>query len=127
MLKYEKMIALNKQASAVKVELAKTTIWQMLDENQRITIPKLMEMTGLSRGFFYKNPEVRRELDRALEQQVGMIDPRRGILDLAMSGEIELLRNQMSELRRENEELKQEIQRLKKALGKRNLEMIRGL
>lgn len=127
MSKYEKMIALNKQASASKVELAKTTIWQMLDENQRITIPKLMERTGLSRGFFYKNPDVRRELDRALEQQVGMIDPRRGILDLAMNGEIELLRGQMIELRRENEELKQEIQRLKKALGKRNLEMIRGL
>ena len=127
MSKYEKMIALNKQASAAKVELAKTTIWQMLDENQRITIPMLMERTGLSRGFFYKNPEVRRELDRALEQQVGMIDPRRGILDLAMNGEIELLRGQLAEQRRENEELKQEVQRLKKALGKRNLEMIRGL
>ena len=127
MSKYEKMIALNKQASAAKVELAKTTIWQMLDENQRITIPMLMERTGLSRGFFYKNPEVRRELDRALEQQVGMIDPRRGILDLAMDGEIELLREQLAEQRRENEELKQEVQRLKKALGKRNLEMIRGL
>ena len=127
MSKYEKMIALNKQASAAKVELAKTTIWQMLDENQRITIPMLMERTGLSRGFFYKNPEVRRELDRALEQQVGMIDPRRGILDLAMNGEIELLKGQLAEQRRENEELKKEVQRLKKALGKRNLEMIRGL
>lgn len=47
-----------------------------------------MKMTGLSRGFFYKNAEVRREMDLALERQTGVIDKRRGILDSAMDKQI---------------------------------------
>ena len=38
--------------------------------------------------FFYKNPIVRSTLDKALEQQVGMTDPRKNILDMAMDNEI---------------------------------------
>lgn len=98
MLKYKKMVALNKEASEAKIELARKTIWQMVEESERFTVPKLMERTGLSRGFFYKNPSVRRELDRAMEQQGGMPEPRRGILDLAMHSELELLQKQLTEL-----------------------------
>lgn len=36
-----------------------------------------VKLTGLSRGSFYKNPTIRQEMDRAMEQQAGMIDPRR--------------------------------------------------
>lgn len=73
--KYEKMVACNRKSSADKIELAKKTIFKMLDEGEKITIPKLIAKTGLSRGFFYKNPIVRSTLDKALEQQVGMTDP----------------------------------------------------
>ena len=55
MSKYEKMVALNKKASKQKMELAKGTIWKMLEMGEKITVPKLMAQTGLSRGFFYKN------------------------------------------------------------------------
>lgn len=75
MSKYEKMVACNRKSSADKIELAKKTIFKMLDEGEKITIPKLIAKTGLSRGFFYKNPIVRSTLDKALEQQVGMTDP----------------------------------------------------
>ena len=77
MSKYEKMVACNRKSSADKIELAKKTIFKMLDEGEKITIPKLIAKTGLSRGFFYKNPIVRSTLDKALEQQVGMTDPRK--------------------------------------------------
>ena len=60
----------------------------MVEEGEKVTIPKLIAKTGLSRGFFYKNPMVRQALDKALEQQVGMIDPRRSVLDMAMDNEI---------------------------------------
>ena len=43
-----------------------------------------MKKTGLSRGFFYKNPTVRDTLNQAVEQQAGMIDPRREILNMEM-------------------------------------------
>lgn len=127
MQKYEKMIALNRQISDKKIKLAKETIWGMLDEGEKITIPKLMAKTGLSRGFFYKNPAVRQELDRAQEQQVGMPDPRRGILDMAMDNEMNNMHEQMIALQRENEELQKEIARLRKGLDRKALGTIAKL
>ena len=119
MQKYEKMIALNRQISDQKIKLAKETIWRMLDEGEKITIPKLMAKTGLSRGFFYKNPAVRQELDRAQEQQVGMPDPRRGILDMAMDNEMNNMHEQMIALQREHEEMQKEIARLQKKVDQK--------
>ena len=42
MSKYEKMVACNRKSSADKIELAKKTIFKMLDEGEKITIPKLI-------------------------------------------------------------------------------------
>lgn len=127
MSKYDKMIALNKKTSEAKVMLAKQTIFQMTDDGEKITIPKLMAKTGLSRGFFYKNPEVRREVDRAIDRQAGVADPRRNILDMAMDSELTLLRQQVDALKTENANLKQENQKLQKALEKKNLSLIKKL
>ena len=127
MQKYEKMIALNRQISDQKIKLAKETIWRMLDEGEKITIPKLMAKTGLSRGFFYKNPAVRQELDRAQEQQAGMPDPRRGILNMAMDNEMNNMHERMIALQRENEELQKEITRLRKGLDRKALGAIAKL
>ena len=71
MNKYDKMIELNREKSDEKIAAAKLAIRKMLEEGDRITIPQLMKMTGLSRGFFYKNPIVRAEINQALEQQAG--------------------------------------------------------
>lgn len=127
MSKYDMMIAGNRKASEEKIELAKRTIWQMLENHDKISVPKLAAKTGLSRGFFYKNPSVRREMDRALEQQVGMPDPRRGALELAMDHEILRLRQRVKELQQINQSQKQEIDRLRSALGKKNLRIVRNL
>ncbi len=76
MSKYDKMIEVNRERSDEKIVAAKTAIRRLLDDGERVSIPKLMEMTGLSRGFFYKNPVVRSEIDKALERQAGTIDCR---------------------------------------------------
>ncbi len=55
MSKYDKMVALNAERSKEKMEMAKKTIWDMVDKEEKVTIPKLMQKTRLSRGFFYKN------------------------------------------------------------------------
>jgi len=127
MSKYDKMIALNKQASIEKIERAKREICRMMEEGEKVSIPKLMEKTGLSRGFFYKNPVVRKEISQAMEQQAGMPDPRRNILDMAMSNEIELLRQKKDTLEAENERLKKENELLKKSLAKKNISMLKKL
>ena len=127
MSKYEKMIACNRKSSAEKIDLAKKTIFEMLDEGEKITIPKLIAKTGLSRGFFYKNPIVRNTLDKALEQQVGMTDPRKNILDMAMDNEIIALHEKIRTLQKENSRLTAENEKLQKALNKKNMSLLRSL
>ena len=126
MEKYEKMVALNKKASDEKIERARRAIFTMLDEVDKISIPKLMDRTGLSRGFFYKNPVVRKEIDRALEQQAGMPDPRRNVLDMALNEEIQSLHHQILVLKQEKKALDEENARLRKALGKQNFTKLRN-
>lgn len=127
MSKYDTMIALNKKASEEKMNKVKKAISKMLDEGEKVTIPKLMAKTGLSRGFFYKNPVVRRELDRAMQQQAGMVNPKRYIGDLVLKSRIELLEQQVRELQRENEGLKKEKKKLEKALDKKEMNFIKNL
>ena len=127
MSKYEKMVACNRKSSADKIELAKKTIFEMLDEGEKITIPKLIAKTGLSRGFFYKNPIVRNTLDKALEQQVGMTDPRKNMLDMAMDNEIIALHEKIRTLQKENSRLTAENEKLQKALNKKNMSLLRSL
>lgn len=126
MSKYDKMVALNKKASDEKIERARRTIVTMIDDGEKISIPRLMERTGLSRGFFYKNPVVRKELDRALELQAGMRDPRKNVLDMAMNEEIRLLQQQLELLKREKEALEKENIRLREALGKKNFAKLKN-
>ena len=64
MNKYDTMIACNKKTSEEKINRAVTEIRQMLAEEEKVTVPKLVKRTGLSRGFFYKNETVRKEMDR---------------------------------------------------------------
>lgn len=127
MSKYDRMIALNKKSSEEKVDKAIKAIRKMLEDGEKVTVPKLMGKTGLSRGFFYKNLTVRKEVDRALEQQAGMVDPKRYIGDMALKCRIEFLEQQVRELQRENEELVKKNRKLEKALNKKDLNMIKNL
>ena len=127
MNKYDKMLELNKRKSEEKVERAVLTIRTLVLEKEKVSVPALMQKAGLSRGFFYKNPIVRSEIDAAVEQQAGMIDPRRSIINQAMEAEMDLLRQQLQKLKNENENLKKENQKLKKALSKRELNFIKQM
>lgn len=126
MSKYDKMIEINRERSGAKIESAKLAIRKLMEDGERVSIPRLMKMTGLSRGFFYKNPTVRREIDTAIEQQAGTVDPRRSILDKAMDSRIEL-QQQVAKLKQENEVLKKENQKLQKALNKKGLSVLKNL
>ena len=127
MSKYDKMIEENKKKSKEKIITAQNAIHEMIASKERITVPKLMKKTGLSRGFFYKNPVIRDALNQAIEQQAGMIDPRREILNMAMEKQIELLNQKLVALTRENDELKKRNEKLQKALKKQDLNFIKNL
>ena len=127
MNRYDKMIEENQRKSKEKICLAQQTIHDMVTNKERITVPKLMKKTGLSRGFFYKNPTVRDLMNQAVEEQVGMIDPRREILNMAMEKQIDLLNQKIAALTRENGELKKKNEKLQKALKKQDLNFIKNL
>ena len=127
MNKYDKMIEENQRKSKEKICLAQQTIHDMVANKERITVPKLMKKTGLSRGFFYKNPTIRDLMNQAIEEQAGMIDPRREILNMAMEKQIELLNQKVAALTRENGELKKKNEKLQKSLKKQDLNFIKNL
>ena len=127
MSKYDRMIEENRKKSKEKIDIAKRAIYELLEEKERITVPKLMRITGLSRGFFYKNEIIRQEMDKAVEQQAGMIDPRREILNMAMERQIAMLQQQIIGLKKENADLKKENEKLRKALNKKALNALKNL
>lgn len=127
MSKYDRMVELNRERSDEKVTAASEAVRKLVGNSDKVTIPKLMKMTGLSRGFFYKNPVVRQLIDDVVERQAGMVDPRRSILNMAMDNRIELLQQQVADLKRENDILKKENQKLQKALNKKSLNIIKNL
>jgi predicted RNase H-like nuclease (RuvC/YqgF family) len=127
MSKYDKMVQINKRKNEEKVQKAVQEIRRMVLEGEKVSIPRLMEYTGFSRGFFYKNPVVRQEIDQALEQQVGLSDPRREILNQALQGKIELLEKQVRMLKREKESLQAENEKLKKALSRKEMDILKKL
>ena len=126
MNKYDNMIEWNRKASEEKISKAKSAIRELIEDEEKVTIPKLMKKTGLSRGFFYKNPTVRKEMDRALDLQAGMVDSKRKVLDLAMENRIELLEKTIRELKKENKELKQKNEKQQKLLNKKNLSILKS-
>ena len=126
MNKYDNMIEWNRKASEEKISKAKSAIREMIEDEEKVTIPKLMKKTGLSRGIFYKNPTVRKEMDRALDLQAGMVDSKRKVLDLAMENRIELLEKTIRELKKENKELKQKNEKQQKLLNKKNLSILKS-
>lgn len=126
MNKYDNMIEKNRRASEEKVAKAKSAVREMIEEEEKVTIPKLMKKTGLSRGFFYKNPVVRKEIDRALDIQAGMVDGKRKILDMAMEKRIGMLEQEISKLKKENAELKIQNAKQQKILNKKNLGILKS-
>ena len=59
MQKHDKMVALAKEKSAEMTETAITAIETMYRKNIKISVAELTKLTGLSRGFFYNNLNVK--------------------------------------------------------------------
>lgn len=126
MNKYDNMIEKNRKTSEEKIARAKSAVREMIEEEEKVTIPKLMKKTGLSRGFFYKNQVVRKEIDRALDLQAGMVDSKRKILDMAMENRIGMLEQTITKLKKENDELKMQNAKLQRLLNKKNLSVLKS-
>ena len=101
-MKYDKMIAVNKAESEQKIKKAIRAIDDMGARGLPISVTELVRWTGLSRGFFYKNVQVRQKLEEAIKQ------PRR--IDVQQPSEE---RNNFQELKKDFNSCQSENQRLK--------------
>jgi archaellum biogenesis ATPase FlaH len=111
------------------MELAIREIKSASKEGRNISDSELSKKTGLSKGFFYKNEEVRAVLDEIKREQdiEQMTEIRKEIKQYSLEKQNEIYRIELENLKRENEELKKENQKLEKALVKTRLEYLKLL
>ncbi|MBQ9143175.1 MAG: hypothetical protein IJX63_15520 [Lachnospiraceae bacterium] len=104
MTKYDRMVEVNQERSRFKEETAIRTMRKLYDKQEQITVKTLVDKTGLSRAFFYKNEMVNSELERlrAMQSNIDFTARRRIILD-------KVSKKRIVELEKENEELKKQI------------------
>ena len=76
MNKYDTMLAVNKKRNKRKIDTAKKEIYKMLENGEKSHCNKADRADGFIERIFYKNEEVRALLDRAVEQQAGMVSPK---------------------------------------------------
>ena len=75
-MKYDKMVECSLERSKQKVETAKREIQEMLESKEKITVAALIQKTGFSKGFFYRNEEMRRVVNEAMHQQSVTYNPK---------------------------------------------------
>lgn len=141
-MKYDKMVAITQAESQKKMNIAKNTISNMLKNMERITVAELVKRTGLSRGFFYKNELIRREMDDAICRQKAILKNKHpvavnrqlenSVLDLKIEllrvkAENEKLSEQNQELTQKNEQLCQQVDKLRKQIGKKEISLLKRL
>ena len=121
--KYDKVVAINKEKSRQKAQVAKKEIQTMLENGERITVEELRERTGFARSFFYRNPEVREALYNARSKQQMPCNSMQVIRAIEAEDEIINLKIQITKLKMEYEKLKsleqgliEENKKLKKEL-----------
>lgn len=129
MSKYSKMVEKNKNRSKEKISRAIREIKKMIDNEEPLLVCDLVKRTGLSRAFFYKNPEVSSYLCEARKRQEGKVFHQRKkvILDYAIEQQNNLIKKEFEKSKRKNKELQAENEKLKKALRKKDLDFIKHI
>ena len=121
MKNYEKMVTVNRQTSERKEFIAIEAMRKKYESQEPLFIAMLVEETGLSRGFFYKNDRVCTELRRLQKLQSGMdfSKPKQVVLDKAMALRVKELENENRLLKMKIQNLLDENSKLAKAVQRR--------
>lgn len=138
-MKYDKMVAIVREESDRKIRIAKKAIADMVNKKEKVTVSALVEKTGLSRGFFYKNPSVRIELDYAkckqketnleLAEELNNAAQEKGLGKEVIK--IKLLNDELiatnRELEKANNKLRKEVVRLRSQLKRKDVSILKNL
>ena len=120
MAKYDKMNEANQRENEKKIQLAIAEIHRTASEGKTISVSKLSRNMGLSKGFFYKNEQVRSLLNEEKEKQDQgtLAQLKREVRDKSLEKQVELYQREIKRLLDENEKLKKENRKLVRALNK---------
>lgn len=110
MAKYDKMNEANRKESRRKIELAVEEIRRAASAGKDLSVSELSQNTGLSRGFFYKNEEVKSVLEEEREKidQGKLAQIKREVREKSMEKQVEIYQNEIKKLLEENKRLKRE-------------------
>ena len=120
MAKYDKMNEANQRESEKKIQLAIAEIYRTASEGKTISVSDLSRNTGLSKGFFYKNEQVRSLLndEKEKQDQGTLAQIKREVRDKSLEKQVELYQREIKRLLDENENFKKENRKLVRALNK---------
>lgn len=116
--KYDKMNEANRQESRRKIELAVEEIHRAASAGKDLSVSELSQNTGLSRGFFYKNKEVKSALKEEQEKidQGKLAKIKREVREKSMEKQVEIYQKEIKCLLEENGRLKKENIKLTRKL-----------
>ena len=140
-MKYDKMIAVNKAEREKKIKKAIRAIDDMSARGMPISVTELVRWTGLSRGFFYKNMQVRQRLEEAvkLPRRIDVQQPSEetnvvGYNFQELKKDFNRCQSENQRLKVENEQLLQkcsilqkEVDTLKKRLDRKEIALLKKL
>ena len=114
MNKFDKMVQENKVRCEEKKILAIETIRKLVKNKEHVSIVELSKQTGLSKSFFYKNAQVKAELEKAIGTQRGLLlsTKRDKTLNEALKETVRMQKEEIDSLRRELSRLTFTIKKL---------------
>ena len=113
MVNYTNMLKSNHDRSEAMLNLALTTISEMVEYGEKVTVAELVRRTGFSRDYFYKNKDVHKALTNAITLQTGkvFINRKEESLLKATRRENELLKLKIISLEKNIETLTAELKK----------------
>lgn len=113
MANYTNMVKSNHDRSEAMLNLSLTTISEMVEDGEKVTVAELVRRTGFSRDYFYKNKDVHKALTNAISLQTGkvFINRKEESLLKATRRENELLKLKIISLEKNIETLTTELKK----------------
>lgn len=113
MANYTNMVKSNHDKSEAMLNLSLTTISEMVEYGEKVTVAGLVRRTGFSRDYFYKNKDVHEALTNAITLQTGkvFINRKEESLLKATRRENELLKLKIISLEKNIETLTAELKK----------------
>ena len=113
MANYTNMVKSNHDRSEAMLNLSLTTISEMVEDGETVTVAELVRRTGFSRDYFYKNKDVHEALTNAISLQIGkvFINRKEESLLKATRRENELLKLKIISLEKNIETLTAELKK----------------